>query len=83
MDFATFRALALERLAEQGHDSPHVAMLRYSDNLAELTSDLRERVFRTDAKTAAFLQSLNSSPPQQQQNETCKHATIPSVASPS
>ena len=66
MDFPTLRTRALARLVELGHTSPHVAMLRHSENRAELTSDLRERVFHSDVKTAAFLQSLD----QQQTEQT-------------
>ena len=72
MDFPTLRALALVRLVELGHTSPEVAMLRYSENRAELTSDLRERVFHNDAATAAFLQSLSETT-----TNNNKHANTP------
>jgi len=59
MDFPTLRARTMTRLTEMGHGQ-RVRLLQYAVDLAELHSCLREYVFHTDAKTAAFIREIES-----------------------
>jgi hypothetical protein len=57
MTYPELRDAAMRRLEQLGHGR-HVRLLRHAVDRPELHSCLREYIFRTDAKTDAFLNEV-------------------------
>jgi hypothetical protein len=65
---AALASACAKRLAAMGVDATTVRLVRYCDNLVELHSFLRDRVFRDDAKVNAFVRQCvqDTQPPPQE-----------------